>query len=169
MSVEKKKKFSPLLIGSHLSMRAPLYLEGSITEAMHMGAKTFMIYLGAPQNTSRRKISELRIDEFKKLLPIANIGLNHVFVHAPYIVNIANFTKADQAHFSRSFLLKEIKMCEEIGLSTLILHPGNYLKQPINDSLNQLVDTLDYLLSQTIFIKIALETMAGKGTELGTS
>ncbi len=82
-----------MIIGSHVSMSGKDMLLGSVKEALSYGANTFMFYTGAPQNTRRKAISELKVEEAKALMKENNIDLKNVVVHAPYIINLANTVK----------------------------------------------------------------------------
>ena len=76
-----------MLIGSHVGMKGKEMFLGSVKEALSYGANTFMVYTGAPQNTRRKDISELRIEEAKALMEES--GIETFVVHAPYIINLA--------------------------------------------------------------------------------
>ena len=84
-----------MIIGSHVSMSGKDMLLGSVKEALSYGANTFMFYTGAPQNTRRKAISELKVEEAKALMKENNIDLKNVVVHAPYIINLANTVKEE--------------------------------------------------------------------------
>ncbi|CAJ0925010.1 7378_t:CDS:2 [Entrophospora sp. SA101] len=126
-----------------------------------------MIYLGAPQNTFRRPISELKIPEFKKVLTEKNINIDNVIVHGPYVMNLAN--TLDEKIFNQSvdFLKKEIARMEEIGLKTIVIHPGSALTAQPEEGLSQLVRGINLVLKETSKVRIALETMCRRGNELG--
>ena len=125
-----------MIIGSHVSMSGKDMLLGSVKEALSYGANTFMFYTGAPQNTRRKAISELRVEEAKALMKENNIDLKNIVVHAPYIINLAN--------------------------------PGSHVKAGEEVGLQQIIKGLNEVLKDTPYQgKIALETMAGKGSELG--
>ena len=80
-------------LGSHVGMSGKEMFLGSVKEALSYGANTFMLYTGAPQNTRRKAVSELRIEEGQALMK-AN-GLSEFVVHAPYIINLGNSVKTD--------------------------------------------------------------------------
>ncbi|CAJ0748953.1 16726_t:CDS:2 [Entrophospora sp. SA101] len=123
-----------------------------------------MIYLGAPQNTFRRPISELKIPEFKKVLTEKNINIDNVIVHGPYVMNLAN--TLDEKIFNQSvdFLKKEIARMEEIGLKTIVIHPGSALTAQPEEGLSQLVRGINLVLKETSKVRIALETMCRRDT-----
>ena len=156
-----------LKIGSHVSMNGKEMMLGSVKEALSYGATTFMFYTGAPQNTARKPIHQLRIDEAKELMKENHIDIEDVVVHAPYIINLANTLKPETFELAVSFLKQEIERCEAIGISRLVLHPGSHVKAGDEAGLNQIVKGLNMVLTPHQKVKIALETMAGKGSELG--
>ena len=147
-----------LKIGSHVSMSGKEMMLGSVKEALSYGSTTFMFYTGAPQNTARKPIDQLRIDEAKALMAENNINIDDVVVHAPYIINLALAVR---------FLKQEIARCEAIGISKLVLHPGAHVKAGDEIGLQQIVNGLNQVLDKDQTVHIALETMAGKGSELG--
>lgn len=156
-------------IGSHVSMSGKEMLLGSVKEALSYGATTFMFYTGAPQNTARKPISELKVEEAKVLMKENNIDINDIVVHAPYIINLGNTIKPETFELAVSFLKQEISRCQAIGVSRLVLHPGAHVQAGDDVGLQKVVEGLDEVLSADSSVKIALETMAGKGTELGRS
>lgn len=160
---------SKLIIGSHVSMSAPKYYLGSVEEALSYGANTLMIYTGAPQNAIRKPVSELNVEEGRKLLLEHGIDENKIVVHAPYIINIGNKLNPPTYESSKDFLVQELKRVAAFGLSILVLHPGSHLKNGIEIGLTSIVEALDEVFSRDgTDVKIALETMAGKGSEVGS-
>lgn len=156
-----------MLIGSHVAMSGQEMMLGSVKEALSYEATTFMFYTGAPQNTARKPVSELRIDEAKALMEEHGINIDDVVVHAPYIINLANTVKPETFELAVRFLKQEIERCEAIGVSRLVLHPGSHVKAGDEAGLEQIVKGLNMVLKPEQKVKIALETMAGKGSELG--
>lgn len=154
-------------IGSHVSMSGKEMMLGSVKEALSYGSTTFMFYTGAPQNTARKPIDQLRIEEAKELMKEHDIDINDVVVHAPYIINLGNTTKPETFELAVSFLKQEIKRCEAIGVHRVVLHPGAHVGAGREIGLERIVEGLNEALKEDSPVKIALETMAGKGTELG--
>jgi deoxyribonuclease-4 len=154
-------------IGSHVSMSGKEMMLGSVKEAISYGSTTFMFYTGAPQNTARKPIDQLRIEEAKELMNEHGISINDVVVHAPYIINLGNTTKPETFELAVSFLKQEIKRCEAIGVHRVVLHPGAHVGAGREVGLDRIVEGLNEALKEESPVKIALETMAGKGTELG--
>ena len=152
-----------MIIGSHVSFSKNNQLMGSVRECLSYGANTFMFYTGAPQNTTRLPIdSSLTKDAFS-LMNENGIDFHNVIVHAPYIVNLANEKNFD---FSISFLIDEIKRVEELGFDKVVLHPGSHVGIGSDKAIENIVYCLNKVLVNTN-VKILLETMAGKGTEVG--
>lgn len=157
-----------LYIGSHVSMNAPEFYEGSVKEALSYGASTFMFYTGAPQNSYRKPLSELKIQEGRKLIQEAGIDESKIIVHAPYIINGANKTREDLFDLSIKVISSEIQRTAGFGAKILVLHPGAHVSQGYDAAIDNLAECLDIILSKdNTDVKIALETMAGKGTEIG--
>lgn len=154
-----------LLIGSHVGMNGKEMLLGSVKEALSYGANTFMVYTGAPQNTKRKDVSELRIPEARELMAEHNMA--NFIVHAPYIINLANTVKPETFELAIEFLAKEIERTAAMGADTLVLHPGSHVGAGEEAGLAQIVKGLNEVLTSDTPVKIALETMAGKGSELG--
>ena len=157
-------------IGSHVSMNGKEMLLGSVKEAVSYNANAFMIYTGAPQNTRRKPISEMRIEEAKALMNEHNIPFENVIVHAPYIMNLAN-GDPEKREFAVEFLTKEIERTHAIGAKQIVLHPGAHVKQGPEIGLQFIIEGLNKVIENTkdLDVLIALETMAGKGTECGRS
>lgn len=155
-----------MIIGSHVSFGSSGLL-GSVKEALSYGGNTFMFYTGAPQNTLRKPIDKDSTLEAQKLMKENNIDINTVICHAPYIVNLANNLDERKYDFSISFLTGEIKRCEEMGIKYIVLHPGSSVGIEKAVALDNIVFALNEILKQDTTVTILLETMAGKGTELG--
>lgn len=159
-----------ILIGSHVSMSSPKYYLGSVEEAISYGANTMMFYTGAPQNSFRLPLDKLKIEEGRALLKEHNFDESKIIVHAPYIINIANQLNPSNYQMGRSVLLNEVKRTAAFGCKTLVLHPGSHVNTGVENGVDSIVKALDWVLDQDgTDVKIALETMAGKGSEMGTS
>ncbi|MGW9919284.1 deoxyribonuclease IV [Staphylococcus hominis] len=156
-----------MLIGSHVSMSGIKMLEGSAEEAHQFGESTFMIYTGAPQNTRRKSINDLNIEKGHKVME--QYGLSNIVVHAPYIINIGNTTKPEVYELGVNFLQNEIERTQALGAKDIVLHPGAHVGAGADKGINQIIKGLNEVLTHDHDVRIALETMAGKGTEIGRS
>lgn len=149
-------------------MKAPLYFEGSCKDAVAMGENAFMFYTGAPQNSIRLPLKSLHIQEGLVFLKEHNIDISNVIVHAPYLINLANTTKESIYDMSKEMLLTELSRSQAFGTKVLVLHPGSHVGAGSEIGLKNVVKGLDEVLD--IYkgdVKIAIETMAGKGSEVG--
>lgn len=153
-----------LIIGSHVSFTKDKQMLGSVEESLSYGANTFMFYTGAPQNTRRYEIDEKLKEQAIKIMKENDIDINNVIIHAPYIINLANRNNYD---FNVSFLKQEIDRAEMLGISKIVLHPGSHVGSGEEVGLKNIIDSLNDVLNSNTNVDICLETMAGKGTELG--
>ncbi|MBU8905689.1 deoxyribonuclease IV [Desertibacillus haloalkaliphilus] len=154
-------------IGSHVSMNGKKMLLGSSEEAASYGANTFMIYTGAPQNTRRKPIEELNIEAGKEHMNAH--GIEEIVVHAPYIINIGNTQKPETFELGVNFLRSEIERTEALGAKQIVLHPGAHVGAGSEAGIKKIIEGLNEVLHKDQHVQIALETMAGKGSECGRS
>lgn len=154
-----------LKIGSHVGMSGKEMLLGSAKEAVSYGANTFMFYTGAPQNTKRKEISELNIapawDYMKEH------GIEEIIVLAPYIINLGNSIKPETFDIAVKFLALELERSAACKSNTLILHPGAHVGAGVDAGIDQIAKGINEVLTKDTTCNIALETMAGKGSEIG--
>ncbi len=158
-------------LGCHVGMSGKDMFLGSVKEAIGYGCDTFMVYTGAPQNTRRKSISELNIEEGHRLMEQA--GITEFVVHAPYIINLANTVNPETYRLAVDFLKLEMERTAAMGARTLVLHPGSHVGAGEEAGLAQIINGLNEVLAAVPADQnpccIALETMAGKGSELGKS
>lgn len=154
-----------MLLGSHVSMSGKEMLLASSKEAASYGANTFMIYTGAPQNTRRKPIEELNIEA--GLQHMKENGIFNIVVHAPYIINLGNTTKPETFALGVEFLQKEVERTAAIGATQIVLHPGAHVGAGAEAGIQKIIEGLNEVLTTEHPVQIALETMAGKGSECG--
>lgn len=154
-----------MLIGSHVSMSGKKMLLGAAEEAAGYGASTFMIYTGAPQNTRRKPIEDMNIEQGTAFMQMH--GLKNIVVHAPYIINLGNTIKPENFSFGIEFLREEILRAQALGATQITMHPGAHVGAGVEAGLARIIEGLNEVLTAEQIPQIALETMAGKGTELG--
>lgn len=157
-----------LYIGSHVGFKKDSQLLGSVREALSYGANTFMFYTGAPQNTSRYPIMDGLTLEAMALMKEHDFDYSKVVVHAPYIINLANDKNPEKFKFSVRFLQEELERCELLGIKSIVLHPGSHVGLGVDAAISNIAKGLNMILG-THDVTILLETMAGKGTEVGSS
>jgi len=154
-----------MLLGSHVSMNGKKMLEGSAEEAHKLGESTFMIYTGAPQNTRRKPIEELNIEKGHEVMK--RHDLSNIVVHAPYIINIANTVKPHVFDLGVEFLQSEIERTQALGAKDIVLHPGSHVGEGADVGIKKIIEGLNEVLTHDNDVRIALETMDGKGSEIG--
>ena len=152
-------------LGCHVGMSGKEMFLGSVKEALSYNANTFMVYTGAPQNTRRKELESLKIPEAKVLMK--ENGIEEFVVHAPYIINLANAVKPEVFELATEFLALELTRTEAMGSHTLVLHPGSHVGEGTEVGIKQIVKGINEVLTKDTNVNIALETMAGKGSEIG--
>lgn len=164
--IDKKERIEAMLkLGSHVGMSGREMLLGSAKEAVSYGADTFMFYTGAPQNTRRKELDELNIGPAWEYMK--EHGIEEIIVHAPYIINLGNSVKPETFQLGVEFLEKEIQRTIACKSHLLILHPGAHVGAGIDAGIAQIVKGLNEVLTRDTDCCVALETMAGKGSEVG--
>lgn len=157
---------SKIKLGCHVGMAGKEMFLASAKEAASYGANVFMLYTGAPQNTRRKDISELNIEagwEYAR-----QHGIEEIVVHAPYIINLANTVKPETYELAVEFLEKEIISTAAMRSRIMVLHPGSHVNAGVEAGIAQVIKGLNTVLNQNDDdVYIALETMAGKGSEVG--
>ncbi len=157
-----------LKLGSHVAMAAPDYLLGSVKEALSYKASALMFYTGAPQNSVRVPVSRLQAEPACRLWVESGYDLASMVVHAPYIINLANTVSPDTYQLGVNTLKSEIKRTAAIGARYLVLHPGAFLSATADQGVSSIAKGLDEVLAEGAEeVTVCLETMAGKGSEVG--
>ncbi len=155
-----------ILLGSHVGMSGKEMFLGSAKEAVSYGADTLMVYTGAPQNTRRKETSECNLEAGWQYLKENGIG--QIVIHAPYIINLANTVKPEVFSLAVEFLAKELQRSVDFKSNILVLHPGSHVGAGADSGIAKVIEGLNEVMSKDMPCKIALETMAGKGSELGS-
>lgn len=159
---------SKIKLGYHVGMAGKEMFLASAKEAASYGANVFMLYTGAPQNTRRKDVEELNIEAGWEYAHAH--GIDEIVVHAPYIINLANTVKPETYELAVEFLEKEIVRTAAMGSKVLVLHPGSHVNAGTEAGTAQIIKGLNTVLNQNgDDVCIALETMAGKGSEIGRS
>ncbi len=159
-----------LKLGSHVSMKGKTMFEGSVKEALEYGSTTFMIYTGAPQNTKRKPIEDMNIENAHALMKESGINPEDIVIHAPYIMNLAN-PDPEKQQFAADFLSEEIRRSQALGAKDIVLHPGSHVKTGSEEAIKRIIKGLNKVFDATpeTDVRIAIETMSGKGTEVARS
>ena len=156
-----------LLIGSHVSFKSSEQLLGSVKEAISYNSTCFMFYTGAPKNSKRCRLDYDLTLKAVNLLHENNISVENLVIHAPYIINLANNLDKDKYLFSINFLCEELNRANMLGVKRVVLHPGSFTSLSLDDGINNIINALNLVIKPNLDVSICLETMAGKGTEVG--
>jgi len=158
----------PIKIGSHVSMSGDKMFLQSVEEALSYEANAFMVYTGAPQNTIRKKIEDLNIEKAVERMQEKGLSFDDVIVHAPYIINLAN-PDPEKRGFAIDFLSEEVRRTHAMHAKQIVLHPGSAVGGDREQAVKWIAEGVNEVISRTkaLPVKIALETMAGKGNEVG--
>lgn len=154
-----------LKIGSHVGMKGKEMFLGSAKEAASYDANTFMVFTGAPQNTRRKPIEDLNIESGLQYMKEHHI--EQAIIHAPYIINLGNSTNPDTFKLGVDFLSMDMERAVSMGSHIIVLHPGTHVGAGTQTGILKIAEGLNEILSQDTKCLIALETMAGKGSEIG--
>lgn len=154
-----------LKIGSHVSF-SDTGLQNAANEAVTYGSTSFMIYTGAPQNTRRKPIEEQYLSEGTEIMVKNHI--DEIVVHAPYIINLGSYNDST-FELAVRFLQEEIRRTHYLGVKNIVLHPGAFTDKDAEYGMARIAQGLNEVLEgvKDTNVNITLETMAGKGTELG--
>lgn len=152
-----------LRIGCHLSSSNG-FLEMAKT-AISIGANTFQFFTRNPRGSKAKKIDP---DDIKAFLKFSNeCGIKKIIAHAPYTLNICSANEST-ASFARLTLEDDLKRMEHIPGNYYNFHPGSHVGQGIDVGIKKIVDALNETLTKNQTTIVLLETMAGKGSEVGS-
>lgn len=156
-----------MILGCHVQMKAPDFVEGSVKEALSYKADALMLYTGAPQNTKRRPVEEMHVSQARALMEENGIPMERMIIHAPYIINPANSVKPEVSELAVEFLEKELQRTAAIGAKYMVLHPGSYTTADLETGIATAIRRLNAVGDYPENTVVCLETMAGKGSEIG--
>lgn len=154
-----------LKLGSHVGMSGKEMFLGSAKEAASYQANAFMVYTGAPQNTRRKPVEELRLED--GFTYMKEHGIEDIIIHAPYIINLGNSVNPDTYQLAVEFLATELERSAAFQSQYMVLHPGAHVGAGVDEGIKQIVEGLNEVLTRDTKVCVALETMAGKGSEIG--
>lgn len=151
-------------IGSHLSISKG-YLNMA-KEATKMNANTFAFFTRNPRGGSARKLDLEDIERFNEYLKENNF--EKLVAHAPYTMNLASSDEKTR-EFARMAMKEDIERMELIPNNYYNFHPGSHVKQGAEKGIELIAELLNEVIFEAMTTTILLETMAGKGTEVGRS
>ena len=153
-----------LNIGCHLSISKGYENMGK--EALEIEANTFQFFTRNPRGG---KIKDLNIEDINNLLEIMKKNqFAKILAHAPYTMNLCS-DKEDIREFAKNMLKEDLERMEYLPGNMYNFHPGSHVGQGVEKGIEYIVKALNEVLTKTQSTTVLLETMAGKGTEIGRS
>lgn len=151
-----------LVIGPHISISKG-FAKAAQT-AVDIGANTFQFFSRNPRGGSSKEFNDKDIQKFQEIREKNNFG--PLLAHAPYTMNLAG-TKEEVYEFGRIVIKEDIKRMDSIGVEYMCFHPGSHVGGGVDFGIERIVNALNEAITGEENITILLETMAGKGTEIG--
>lgn len=151
-----------LNIGCHLSISNGFEAIGK--QALEIGANTFQFFTRNPRGGSARKIEQSDVDALKQLM--SENGFSQVLAHAPYTMNLCS-AKPETREFALNTLKDDLQRMELLPDNLYNFHPGSHTGQGIEKGTEQIISALNEAMFPEMNTIVLLETMAGKGSEIG--
>ncbi|SCW04542.1 LAFE_0H15830g1_1 [Lachancea fermentati] len=153
--------------GAHISTAGGV--SNSVSNAFNIGCNAFAMFLKSPRRWVSPAYSQEEIDKFKaKCKELGYDPITDVLPHGQYFINLAN-PDPEKAQKSYDSFLDDLQRCEQLGIGLYNFHPGSTLKGDHDEQLKQLAFYIDKAHSETKFVKIVLENMAGTGNLVGSN
>lgn len=149
-------------IGCHLSISNGFEAIGK--QALEIGANTFQFFTRNPRGGAARKIDRADADALRELMR-AN-GFSQILAHAPYTMNLCS-SKTETREFAFNTLTDDLERMEYLAGNLYNFHPGSHTGQGAEAGINQIAEALNNAMFSEMNTTVLLETMAGKGTEVG--
>ena len=150
-------------IGCHLSASDGFLAMGKT--ALSIGANTFQFFTRNPRGSKAKAIDPADVAAFLALA--AEHGFGTLVAHAPYTINPCSKDERTR-EFARMTLADDLKRMEHIPGNVYNFHPGSHTGQGIETGIGQIAETLNAILTPDIRTTVLLETMSGKGSEVGS-
>ena len=151
-----------IIIGPHISIAKGLAKAGEV--AVEIGANTFQFFSRNPRGGKAKEFDDKDITKFQKIRLENDFG--PILAHAPYTMNLGG-TKDEVYEFARMVIKEDIRRMDSIGIDYLCFHPGSHVGGGIEFGIKRIIDGLNEAITGQENIMILLETMSGKGTEIG--
>lgn len=151
-----------LIIGPHISI-AKGFVK-AITDVIEMGGNTFQFFSRNPRGSNFKLYSEKAINEFQHLRKIHHFG--PLLAHSPYTMNLASATE-EVYEFAKNVIREDVARMEQLEIEYFNFHPGSHVGEGIEKGIERIILGIDQALTGSEGIAILLETMSGKGTEIG--
>lgn len=153
-----------LMIGSHMSIADGI--AKAAENAGKMGANTMQIFSRNPRGSSYRTYDEKEIERFWDIRKEYRFG--PVLAHAPYTMNLAS-AREQTYEFACMVIREDIARMDALGIENIVFHPGSHTGIGSDAGIQNIIAGLDQAITGNEAITVLLETMSGKGTEIGVS
>ena len=151
-----------LNIGCHLSISNGFEAIGK--QALEIGANTFQFFTRNPRGGSARKIEQSDVDALKQIM--SENGFSQILAHAPYTMNLCS-AKPETREFALNTLKDDLQRMEYLPDNLYNFHPGSHTGQGVEKGTEQIISALNEAMFPAMNTIVLLETMAGKGSEIG--
>lgn len=151
-----------LYIGCHLSSSKGFLAMGK--EAVKIGANTFQFFTRNPRGGAAKPIDEADVAAYNAFAKEHNFGT--IVAHAPYTLNACAATE-EIRKFARETMADDLKRMEYVPGNVYNFHPGSHVKQGVDIGIDYIIEMLNSILTKEQTTTVLLETMAGKGSEIG--
>ena len=150
-------------IGCHLSSSAGFAAMGRT--ALSIGANTFQFFTRNPRGSRAKPVDPADVAAYLALAMEAGLGV--ILAHAPYTINPCSKDERTR-EFARLTLADDLQRMEYLPGNLYNFHPGSHTGQGLETGITQIADTLNAILTPAMHTTVLLETMSGKGTEVGS-
>lgn len=151
-----------MIIGCHMSVSKGF--DRTVSEALEIGANTFQFFPRNPRGSRARKLKKNEDIKFKKVVEETDFSMP--VCHGAYTMNLSS-DKEDIRELAVRLIREDLERLEILGIDRYVFHPGSHVRQGEEDGIDYIVDGLERALEGFSNIRIGLETMSGRGTELG--
>ena len=151
-------------IGAHVSIAKGFKKAAQIS--VDIGANTFQFFSRSPRGGNAKEFNEKDMAAFQKIREENNFG--KLLAHAPYTMNLAAANE-DTYEFAKMVIREDVKRMDSIGVEYICFHPGSHVGGGVEEGTRKIIEGLNQAITGDENITVLLETMSGKGTEIGRS
>lgn len=151
-------------IGAHVSIAKGFKKAAQIS--VDIGANTFQFFSRNPRGGNAKEFNEKDMVAFQKIREENNFG--KLLAHAPYTMNLAAANE-DTYEFAKMVIREDVKRMDSIGVEYICFHPGSHVGSGVEEGTRKIIEGLNQAITGDENITVLLETMSGKGTEIGRS
>lgn len=151
-----------LVLGAHMSIAGGL--NKTAQNVVKMNANTMQIFSRNPRGSNFKNPTEKEAEEFQRIRREHHFG--PILAHAPYTMNLAS-AKPEVYEFACDVIREDIKRMDQLEIENIVFHPGSHTGIGTEAGIENIIRGLDQAITKEQNIMVLLETMSGKGTEIG--